>query len=344
VSFKTFKSLVVLVGLAVVVSGCAFTRDYIYDPNMDDGADVAEVDSTADREDRPRRKKETVELPPPPPELPEKRLVRPGVMIAPLQGAPLVTGRQLSADIARALRSRDVRASFRSTDKIAYMLEGQAHLSPAQRGGADFRIDWNLVAPDGLSAGRFSDRVPVTGSNWKAVTDRVLAPMAARAATQVDILMADHIRAPEAVPIAEVASQEIAEGLREVMVLRLLTPVFVALVDGAPGDGDIALKNALSDALLKARVPVARTPSDEAFMVLGDVHEVPIDNDSSLYEFTWMVMRNDGSLIGTASDEMTIGRDRIRPIWGTVAITAIDKIVGDIVAVIDKASEPEANG
>jgi hypothetical protein len=50
-----------------------------------------------------------------------------------------------------------------------------------------------------------------------------------------------------------------------------------------------------------------------------------------------MIMRADGTLVGTVGHEMNINRKRIVPQWGTVADVAIESVIGDIVAIIDKA-------
>ncbi|HIF10083.1 MAG TPA: hypothetical protein EYQ81_09740 [Sneathiellales bacterium] len=311
------------------------SRKYVFDPSLIGDTDTADLE-TAPEEEEPEAE-QIVEDEPLAEPVREKIKVPPGVVIAPLQGAPITKARGLSADIARTLTRRNVRASSRSTAKIAYLLEGRAHLTPTQEGTTDFRIDWNLLAPDGLSVGRFSDRVPVSGSDWRAVSSGVLRPMADRAAAQVDILMQEHARIPTAVPIPSVEIAELAETLREVSVVSLLNPVVVEYIDGAPGDGRLSLQDALINALLKARVPVSRMLNDKTFVIVGDVHSTPISNDSDAYQFTWMIMRADGTLVGTASHEMNINRKRIVPQWGTVADVAIESVIGDIVAIIDKA-------
>jgi len=336
--FRTLKSVATLLALTLLVGGCEFTRQYIYDPGTGDQAAQADVETAAEEtafESDPVDEPEIDE------ELENARAipkikVPPGVVIAPLQGLPSASALGLSADIARTLTQRNVRASSRSTEKISYLLEGRAHLSPGERGGTDFRIDWNLVAPDGMSAGRFSDRVPVAGSGWRAVTPGVLQPMANRAAVQVDILMQEHARVPSALPVPGVEIAELSDTLREVEVVSLLNPVVVEFVDGALGDGRTSLQTALIQALLKARVPVHRIVSEDTYIVLGDVHGTPISNTSQNFQFTWVVMRADGTLVGTASNKMDINQNRIDPYWGTVADVAIDDVIGDIVAVIDK--------
>ena len=333
--FRTLNLIIPFLALTLLVSGCAFTRQYIYDPNA--GDETGEIDFDTSAEYDTELEEESIA----PPER-EKIQVPPGVIIAPLQGAPLATAKGLSADIARVLTLRNVRASARSTEKIAYLLEGQAHLTPTEGGATDFRIDWNLVAPDGLSAGQFSDRVPVSGSDWQAVTAAILGPMADRAAAQVDILMQEQARNPIASSSVIVDVADLNETLREVRVLNLLNPVVVEFVDGAPGDGRIALQDALIEALLKARVPVSRRVSEKTYIIVGDVHGSPISSTTISYQFTWMVMKADGSLVGSASNEMDISKDRVVPFWGTVAKAVIEDVIGDIVAVIDKAGASEA--
>ncbi|NQV21369.1 MAG: hypothetical protein HQ511_08130 [Rhodospirillales bacterium] len=333
--FKTLRLTIVLATISLSLGGCEMFRTYIYDPNS--SANSEELAALEPEENLDRRPGQRAEKKKPRRSAAPKKVVPPAVMIAPVQGAPALSGRQMSARVANELVARKVQASFRSQGKTTYLLEGKAFLSASGGGKSDFRIDWNLIAPNGLSAGKFSDRVPVAGSGWGAVTAGVLDPMAQRAAAQIDILIQEHARAPSAAPVNEVASQELTDALQEIHVLRLLTPVFVGLVDGAPGDGKLSLKDALSKALLRARVPVTPSYSEDAFMVLGDVHVTPVDPTRNLFEITWIVMRSDGETIGTTASSMTVGVDRVTPAWGTVAVDAAEKVVGEIVALIDKA-------
>jgi hypothetical protein len=84
--------------------------------------------------------------------------------------------------------------------------------------------------------------------------------------------------------------------------------------------------------------------SEEAFMVLGDVRVRPVDPTRNLFEITWVVMRSDGELVGSASNSLTVGVNRVIPAWGTVAVEAAEGIVGDIVAIIDKAASADSEG
>lgn len=338
---RTLKLFVAPAAALLLLGGCEFFRTYVYDPGTG-GTDIeaaaleSEPADEASKSKKKRRSKKSAKAK----TLPPKKAITyvpPGVMIAPILGAPVASGRRMSAHIANELLVRQVRASNRSDGKITYILQGKAFLKPAGQGRSDFRIDWNLIAPDGLSAGRFSDRVPVAGSGWNAVTPGVMEPMARRAAAQVDVILKGHARAPDALPVDTVTSQELDDALQEVHVLRLLTPVFIAPVDGAPGDGRLSLRNALTEALLKARVPVVTKYSEDGFIVLCDVHITPFDQTRNLFEITWMVMRNDGETVGTAASSMTVGVDRVNPAWGSVAVEAVDSVIGDIVALIDRA-------
>lgn len=335
---KTIKLCAVFVCVSLLLGGCEWFRTYIYNSELtQDTEEVAALDEDQ-AEDLSAAPKDRKTAPPPAPAKPKpKKIVSPGVTVAPIQGAPVLSGRQMSASVANELAARNVRASHRSQGKISYLLEGKAYLSDARGGRSDFRIDWNLIAPDGMSAGKFSDRVPIKGSGWSAVTPEVLKPMSRRAAAQVDVMLKQHVRAPARAPVDAVASKELTEGLQEIHVVRLLAAVFVGLVDGAPGDGRISLKNALSDALLRARVPVVAAYDENAFMVLGDVRVTPLDPTRNRFDITWIVTRSDGETIGSASSTMTVGVNRVIPAWGTVATTAVESVVGEIVALIDKA-------
>lgn len=339
--FKTIRFCIAFACVTLLLGGCEWFRTYVYNSELTQDAeeDVAALDSEQVEERPPAP---NPDKPPSPPRAKPKKKVPAGVTVAPIQGAPVLSGRQMSASVANELGARNVRATYRGHEKISYLLEGKAFLNAARGGGTDFRIDWNLIAPDGLSAGKFSDRVPIKGSDWRAVTPGVLKPMAQRAAAQVDVIIQHHVRAPAAAPVDDVASKELTEGLQEIHVVRLLTAVFVGLVDGAPGDGSVSLKNALSQALLQARVPVVQSYDENAFMILGDVRVTPIDPTRNKFDITWMVMRSDGEPIGSASSSMMVGKNRVLPAWGTVATTAAESVIGEIVALIDKAMPDES--
>ncbi len=342
--FKTLKLFAVPALLILWLGGCGLFRTYIYDPSPapedseEAPSDTGEVaDTEPDRQSPPD---EAVEESSPTPKK-EMNYVKPGVMIAPVQGTPGMMGRLLSARITDELMSRQVRASSRSQGKVTYILEGKAFLNPGEQGRTDFRIDWNLSAPDGLSAGRFSDRVPVNGAGWDAITAAVMDPMARRAAAQVDIMLQEHVQAPEAIPIPQVESQLLQQSMLELRVVRTLTPVFVDYISGAPGDGRLSLRDALSKALSKARVPVAPTFNDQTYLVMGDVHVTPIDSARNKFDITWVVLRSNGETIGVVDNTMSVGVSRVIPAWGSVAEQAVDEVIGDIVVLIDQASKQD---
>ena len=101
--------------------------------------------------------------------------------------------------------------------------------------------------------------------------------------------------------------------------------VVVYRVDGAPGDGAVALQRGMRRALRTRGIPVAGNIADDTYIVLGAVH---IDGgptpERETVEIDWTVIRPDGRRVGSVRQRNSVETGRLDGAWGTIATAAAD--------------------
>lgn len=106
---------------------------------------------------------------------------------------------------------------------------------------------------------------------------------------------------------------------------RPLDAVVVYRVDGAPGDGAVALQRGMRRALRTRGIPVVGNITDDTYVVLGAVH---IDGGPTpgreTVEIDWTVIRPDGQRVGSVRQRNSVEIGRLDGAWGTIAMAAAD--------------------
>lgn len=101
--------------------------------------------------------------------------------------------------------------------------------------------------------------------------------------------------------------------------------VVVYRVDGAPGDGRVALQHGMQRALRTRGIPVVGNIADDTYVVLGAVH---IDGgptpERETVEIDWIVIRPDGRRVGSVRQRNSVETGRLNGAWGTIATAAAD--------------------
>lgn len=195
-----------------------------------------------------------------------------GVVVPPVAGLPEAEGRALAEAVAEALRGNDVPANTRVGNRYSLILDLRASPEPGGRVG----LDAQLVDPQGttLKEGRHIDVVPrdrESPAEWAGLAKRVA----------------------EAI-VASIKPETLAQRDR--------LPVRLAVPQGAPGDGGIALLRALAFHLERAGVRLTDDPRAPALGVTGDVDIGPAPAiqgaEARRVRVVWRVADPDGDELG----------------------------------------------
>ncbi len=169
-----------------------------------------------------------------------------GVVVPPAAGLPDAQGRALADAVAEALRANDIPANTRLGNRHSLILD----LYVADKPGAGVAVETHLVDADGktLSDGTLTDARPRGGeasADWMGIAKRV--------ATAI---------------VQAIKPETLAQ--REMLPVRIATP------EGAPGQGGLALAQALTFHLERAGVKVTDDKRVTALDVTGQVTQTPV--------------------------------------------------------------------
>lgn len=239
------------------------------------------------------------------------------VAVAPVAGLDTDARDRLAEAMASALVDLDVLASAESSSRGSLSLVGTARST-----GSGVAVDWRLVDPGGEALGQGSDTAAVSLDSLNRGDAAALKALALAAAPDVAKLLQDD---------APAAQAEIAP-LREVVVLP---------VSGAPGNGDDALKLAMTAALTQAKLTVLpeKTGDAKTLSVVGSVTLDRPQNGQQHIAITWALMDPAGKQLGVVKQENAVPQGSLDGRWGDVANLVAAAAAPGILAIIEKAEQ-----
>ncbi len=105
-------------------------------------------------------------------------------------------------------------------------------------------------------------------------------------------------------------------------------------VVGAPGDGEEALENALSDQLLNRGFAVTGTPAAQAYEIQGMVRLFPAGRGEQTIRIDWTVFGPEGLHLGNVTQTNVIPKGSLNRRWGPAAEAAASAAAQDIMQYI----------
>ena len=258
-------------------------------------------------------------------------LVNPGVMIAPIAGLPGPLNTQLADSIAEAAQALDVAAVTRSAGRSASLLQGQAEIIDGAD-GKDLVFRWMLSSPDGLVLDQTEMRVRAFDATaqdpWLVFANSDLAPIVNRTAGYLYQMLyrpTELAARPEAPPPLDL---DYGGTFR----------IFVQPVSGAPGDGNIALTEAMTN-LLKRKdllIPITLVPSPTptSYIVAGRVERSRLSDQAEDITIDWDLKSPDGEVLGTAGQQNQIAAGSLDGEWGDTAVFAVEAAAEGILSLL----------
>jgi hypothetical protein len=230
------------------------------------------------------------------------------ILIMPVEGTTIPMGQLLAKAVSGEIMREGIYATTDKKAEIRFRLAGRVDFE--QDPELDFvaRINWTLFDSGGDSVGEYVQGVSTERWKWDYGDPKVIRSVAKAAARPIiDLLGVDEI-------------VEERKGRRPLGVL--IKPII-----GAPGDGNIALREALIKGLRADDMAITSDLRQTAFVVEGRVFVSENSEGNVLTPLTgrqkvrivWTVRDAKGKAIGQAAQENTINKARLRGAWGNLA-------------------------
>lgn len=240
----------------------------------------------------------------------------------PRPAGALLTDRQadgFAEALSTALLANEVPASATDPLPLDWRLTVEARLD-----GTAVVPRYTLTDPDGQRQGS-AEGARVSSREWSAPSADLLTRVARDAAPRVADLL---LRAEAARKGMDPAALAVAGPPR----------IYVPMVRGAPGDGNMALTTRLREALNQQGLVVQETTQGARFAVTGQVDVVnqPATRTQRI-EILWTVSRQDGEDLGRVLQLNEVPQGVLERFWGDVAFAAANEAAGGVRTVISNA-------
>ncbi len=240
-----------------------------------------------------------------------------GIVVLAVAGVAEPIAQGMAAGMARALRDRNVPAATGGGNRRSRFLQGWVTTQPASPRRVRIDLVWDLFDADGGLIGSKPVQREVVRHRWEGGDRALLDELAAAAVKAIAALVQE--------PAA--AGAAAAPG----------PPLHVAAVTGAPGDGGIALRRAMTRALGGAGFRLSDAPVAGALVIAGRVAVSAPREGRQTAEITWAVRRTDGTELGTLSQINAVPAGSLDGAWGPTARAVADAAVGGVRDLLDRA-------
>lgn len=236
-----------------------------------------------------------------------------GVTVAPISGAPPGLSGPLMDELAAALRRAGVPASTGAALGNSLLMEGDGRWIDGRA-----VIDWRLSDETGAEVAALRSEAEAPRDAYERGDPALVRRLAERSAT-----LTARALAPDADAIP---AQGEARG----------QGVAVVGVEGAPGDGDRALADAMTAVLTQAGVPMADGPDAAALLLAGAVSVAEIADGGQDVSISWWLMDTDGTVLGTLEQGNRVPAGSLDGRWGDAAYDAALANVDAIRGILDR--------
>lgn len=241
-----------------------------------------------------------------------------GIVVLAVAGVAEPIAHGLAAEMARALRDRNVPAATGGGNRRSRFLQGWVTTQPASGGRVRIDLVWDLFDAGGKVIGSKPIQREVAGYRWDGGERTLLDDLATSAAQAIAALVQD----PAAAGAAAAPRP----------------PLHVAAVTGAPGDGGIALRRAMRRALGGAGFRLSDAPVAGALVIAGRVAVSAPQKGRQTAEITWAVRRSDGTELGRLSQKNAVPAGSLDGAWGPTARAIADAAVGGVRDLLRRAT------
>jgi hypothetical protein len=240
-----------------------------------------------------------------------------GVKIDLLEGTAVPMARLLASAVAENLEKREIPATAQMENPSRYVLKGRAEYDPnAPKKPFVALIHWTLYGDDNEPVGTYVQGVSGTPVQWEFGDPRIIRRIGNDAAKPIAAMIRNDTDATQ-------ASR------------RIGTALLVRPVQGAPGDGNETLRDALKLALREADFNVTEDPRQAGFVLAGIVSVSPVAGGQDKVRISWSIATLDGVEMGVAVQENAVPGGSLAGEWGGVAGAIATAAVDGLVQILE---------
>ena len=243
------------------------------------------------------------------------------IRVAAVDGPPLPLARLLARSVAESLGELGIAAAARDHATSAYVLGGRAGVNLDNPDEPFIAlIEWSLTDADGDVIALHTQGDDGAKEQWEYGDPRLIGAIGKAAAAAIAaLLVGDEVLAPADLP---------------------LPAVMFKPVEGAPGDGDVALSRAIRQAMEARGVRLTDDTAKAGYAVAGSVAVgAPTGNRQSV-RVVWTISRNDGRDVGRVTQENRVPAHSLDGAWGRVAAIIAAAAADDIANTLAAAGAP----
>lgn len=244
-----------------------------------------------------------------------------GVAVPPVTGSTRPMGELLSSAVAKTLEKKyQIPAAMRGLNRSRFVLSGQVVENDPQSGApTDISVHWTLAERDKDTVGDFIQDIDVTATEWEYGSPQVIEMIGNDAGERAARLV-------------------LGDRFGDVGKDRLLgrRGVYLADVQGAPGDGNSSLRRAMFVALAGAGVAMTPDPEKAVFKVQGSVELDAPENAAQAIRITWIVNDVGDAQLGRAAQANIVPAGSLDERWGQTAAFIAAAAVDGILDIIDQ--------
>ena len=244
-----------------------------------------------------------------------------GVSVPPVTGSTRPMGELLSTAVAKTLEKKyQIPAAIEGLDRSRFLLTGQVLANDRQAGApTDISVRWTLTERDKEIVGDFIQDIDVTKTEWEYGSPQVIDMIGNDAGERVARL---------------VLGDRFGEGGEDRLLGR--KGVYLADVQGAPGDGNAALRRAMFVALAGAGVAMTPDPEKTIFEVQGFVELDKPDNGAQAIRIVWNVTDINDAQLGRAAQANVVPAGSLDGGWGQTAAFIAAAALDGVLNIIDQ--------
>lgn len=244
-----------------------------------------------------------------------------GVSVPPVTGSTRPMGELLSGAVAKSLEKKyEIPAAVSGLNRSRFLLAGQViYNQPGSGAQTDISVYWTLTERDKDLVGDFVQDIDVTALEWEYGSPQVIELIGNDASERAARM---------------ILGNRLDDANRDRLLGR--KGVYLAEVAGAPGDGNVALRRAMSVALAGAGVPIATVDEKAAFDVKGSVELDDPENGAQAVRILWQVFDLDGKLLGRADQANVVPAGSLDGRWGQTAAFVAAAALDGILDIINK--------
>lgn len=239
------------------------------------------------------------------------------ITIDPVAGAAAPFDRTIAEKLGTELE----RMGYEIASAAPMRLSGRA-IAIAGPDGAKFQVAWTLKDASGRLLNQFTTAVtaPYKVTNpWDALDADTLKRLAKTTAEAVEKALEDTEAGSAA--ILNTAQPKPDKPARDPNQpgAPTVTKVFITGVTGAPGDGNIALPNALAFYFGQFDIELLSAKAPDAYIIEGSVKAKPKNAAQETISILWLLKSPKGTELARIAQENTVPIGSLVPRWGKIA-------------------------